>query len=133
MNSRYLNSSAIKGLNKIGDILIPGNDKYPSFSAYHCLDHIDDVIGYAPSDDVNDLKMVLSILSFLPDSLLLWLVKKMSSANDKTGGMSTLFRQLNMAIRGIVFSLYYSEKPGKEYSGKNPTQMIGFTLNKVND
>ena len=133
MASKYLNNRALIGLARIGDILIPGNSQYPSFSQYHCLDHIDDVLTYAPSDDVSDLKMVLSIFSYLPGRTLQWIVKKMSAAHQKTGSMSLLFRQLNMGIRGIVFSLYYSEKPGKEYQSKNPTEMIGFTLNKIQD
>jgi hypothetical protein len=133
MNSRYFNLSAVKGLNKIGDILIPGNETYPSFSSYMCIDHIDDLMAYAPADDVGDLKMVLGIFSLLPKGILTWIVKKMASAPKSDGPLSGLFRQLNMGIRGVVFSLYYSEKPGHKYSGKNPTELIGFTLNKVND
>lgn len=133
MNSRYFNRSAVKGLNKIGDILIPGNETYPSFSSYKCIDHIDDLMAYAPADDVGDLKMVLGIFSILPKGILTWIVKKMSSSAKSDGPLGGLFRQLNMGIRGVVFSLYYSEKPGHKYSDKNPTEMIGFTLNKVND
>ena len=131
MKSTYLRNSAIKGLTRIGDILIPGNDEFPSFSAFMCLDHIDDLVAYAPKDDIKDLSMVLSILSVMPRSVLKWLVNKMAVAHKKTGPSGTLFRQLNMGIRGIVFSLYYSEKPGKTYQGKNPAELIGFTLNKV--
>ena len=131
MTSSYLSKSALKGLTRIGDILIPGDDEFPSFSAFMCMDHIDDLVSYAPSDDIKDLGMVLSILSFMPRGILNWLVKKMADSHRNTGPMGTLYRQLNMGIRGIVFSLYYSEKPGLNYSAKNPTEMIGFTLNKV--
>jgi hypothetical protein len=98
-----------------------------------CIDHIDDLMAYAPADDVKDLKMVLGVFSILPTGILNWIVKKMASAPNSDGALSTLFRQLNMGIRGVVFSLYYSEKPGASYSGENPTEMIGFTLNKVSD
>ncbi len=131
MESKILSKSAAKGLTRIGDILIPGDDKFPSFSAYMCMEHIDDLISYAPEDDINDLGMVLSILSVSPKSMLVWLVKKMAKAHKNHGPAGTLLRQLNMGIRGIVFSLYYSEKPGANYTGKNPDEMIGFTLNKV--
>lgn len=133
MTSKYLSNSAIKGLTRIGDILIPGNDEFPSFSAYMCMDHIDDLVGYAPHDDIKDLGMVLGILSLMPKSLLVWLVNKMANAHRNTGPLGSLFRLLNMGIRGIVFALYYSEKPGINYNKKNPTEMIGFTLNKVED
>ena len=133
MTSKFLNKSAVKGLSRIGDILIPGNSRFPSFSQYQCLDHIDDVLAYAPTDDVSDLKMVLSIFSFLPKSTLRWIVKQMETAHKGSGAISSLFRQLNMGIRGIVFSLYYSEKPGPGFHGDNPIEMIGFTLNKIQD
>lgn len=131
MTSTYLSKSAVKGLTRIGDILIPGNDEFPSFSAFMCMDHIDGLVSYAPKDDINDLGMVLGILSVMPQSILLWLVKLMANAHKNHGPLGTLLRQLNMGIRGIVFSLYYSEKPGIDYKAKNPTEMIGFTLNKV--
>lgn len=131
MNSNYLSKSAIKGLTRIGNILIPGDDTFPSFVDYGCMDHIDDLMAYAPADDVKDLNMVLGILAFFPRFVLVWLVKKMANAHRSQGGMSTLLRQLNMGIRGVVFSLYYSEKPGGDFKGQQPTEMIGFTLNKV--
>jgi hypothetical protein len=131
MASTLLNKSSLKGLTRIGDILIPGNDEFPSFSAYMCMDHIDDLLRYAPKDDIKDLGMVLGILSIMPTSILKWLVKKMANAHRNEGSSGTLLRQLNLGIRGIVFSLYYSEKPGLNYKAKNPTEMIGFKLNKV--
>ena len=124
MASNYLNKSAVKGLTKIGDILIPGSDEFPSFSLFMCMDHIDDLLEYAPHDDIKDLGMVLGILSILPKSILVWLVKKMANAHKNHGAAGTLLRQLNMGIRGIVFSLYYSDKPGGKYIGKNPDELI---------
>ena len=131
MTSKYLNQNALKGLARIGDILIPGNEEFPSFSVYRCLDHVDDLIEYVPKGDVKDLNMVLVILSFLPGNVLRWLVKQMANAHNNQSATGPLLRELNIGIRGIVFSLYYSEKPGHNYTAKNPTELIGFTLNKV--
>ncbi|MCG8306111.1 MAG: hypothetical protein MI975_01890 [Cytophagales bacterium] len=133
MTSQYLSKSSIKGLNRIGDILIPGNNEFPSFSEYMCIDHIDDLLNYVPPGDIKDLGMVLGVLSYCPKSVLTWLVKVMSKAHKSRGAAAALLRQLNMGIRGIVFSLYYSEKPGIGYKAENPCERIGFTLNKVRD
>jgi len=133
MKSRYFNQAALKGLNRIGNILVPGTGDFPSFSEYNCIEHVDDLLGYAPAEDVKDLGMVLMLLNYLPNALLIKLVRLLAGAPTKKGGISTLLRQLNMGIRGIVFSLYYSEKPGSGYSGTNPEKMIGFTLNRVRD
>ncbi len=131
MTSRLFSKSAKKGLIRIGDILIPGNDEFPSFSAYMCMEHIDDLIAYAPEDDIKDLGMVMSMFSLLPQGILVWLVRKMAIAHKNEGPLGSVLRQLNIGIRGIVFSLYYSEKPGSNFRQKNPTEMIGFTVNKV--
>ena len=131
MKSKYLNGRAILGLNRIGDLIIPGNARMPSFSNYGCVDHIDDLVHYAPHEDIKDLGLVLSVFSFLPDSILNWMVQKMSQGTKYRGSIGVLLRQLNMGIRGLVFSLYYSEKPGNDYKETNPTELIGFTVNKV--
>ncbi len=133
MKSEYFNQAALKGLNRIGDILVPGEDDFPSFSEYNCIEHVDDLLAFAPPEDVKDLGMVLAILNYFPRSLLLYLVKSLAQAPDKKGGLGVLFRQLNLGIRGIVFSLYYSEKPGAGYSGPDPEKLIGFSLNRVRD
>lgn len=131
MASNILSNSAVKGLTRIGDILIPGEGEFPSFSEYMCMEHIDDLVHFAPEDDIKDLGMVLGIFSILPKSFLNWLVKKMAHSHKNHGPLGTLLRQLNLGVRGIVFSLYYSEKPGAIYKGKHPVELIGFTLNKV--
>lgn len=131
MTSKILSSSAVIGLTRIGNILIPGKGKFPSFSEYMCMEHVDDLVHYAPNDDIKDLGMVLGILSILPNIFLVWLVKKMANSHKNHGPLGTVLRQLNLGIRGIVFSLYYSEKPGTSYKGQHPNEMIGFTLNKV--
>jgi len=131
MKSKYLSKSALKSLGRIGDLLIPGDDTFPSFTAYQCLEHIDELVTYVPDDDRQSLNMVLGILAPMPDAVLRWLIKKMATSQGNNGLLGDVYRQLNMGIRGIVFSLYYSEKPGTNYQGKNPSELIGFKLNKV--
>ena len=133
MASEYLSKSAVKGLTKIGDVLIPGDDNYPSFSNYGCIQNVDDLLAYAPKQDIKDLGMVLSIFSLMPKTWLTWLVKKMSSSNSNNGILGTTLRQLNMGLRGIVFSLYYAPKSGVEYDGEDPVSKIGFTLQKAKE
>jgi hypothetical protein len=133
MKSAYFSKKALKGLNRIGDILVPGENDFPSFSGYNCIEHVDDLLAFAPADDVKDLGMVLALLNYLPKFLLVKLVKTLATAPVNTGPLGTVLRQLNMGIRGIVFSLYYSEKPGTGYSGTDPEKIIGFSLNRVRD
>jgi hypothetical protein len=131
MRSEYFNKAAIRGINKIGDILIPGSDDFPSFSKYGCIEHVDDLLNYAMEDDVKSLNMVLTILGLLPNFMLKALIKWMANAHKNNGPIGDLLRQLNMGLRGIVFALYYSDKGGANYVGPVPTEMIGFDLRKA--
>jgi len=131
MKSTYFSSYALKALNKIGDVLIPGSDEFPSFSSYGCIEHIDGVVAYAMKDDVKSLNLALSILHFMPHTLLVGLIRKMSHAHQNNGAVGDLLRQLNMGLRGIIFSLYYSDKAGENYRGPHPGSTIGFDLRKA--
>ena len=59
--SAYFSPRALKALNRLGDILVPGDDELPSFSEYGGLQHIDKMVSYAPIDDINDLNMAMLI------------------------------------------------------------------------
>lgn len=131
MKSDYFSKDALKAINKIGDLLIPGSDEFPSFSTYGCVERIDDLLAYAMVDDVKTLNTVLGILNAMPTIFISGLVKWMSKAHKNNGPIGDLLRQLNMGLRGIVFSLYYSDKAGSGYSGPSPTSLIGFDIRKA--
>ncbi len=46
---------------------------------------------------------------------------------------ATLLRTLNIALGGIVFSLYYSGRKGAGYAAATPLKLIGFQLNRGPD
>jgi len=131
--SKHLSKSALKALNRIGDIMIPANAEFPKFSDTGGLEHIDDLVAYAPEDDIKDLSMVLGVLAYMPAFVLVWLVNKMETAYDNDGMLGTVFRQLDFGLRGLIFSLYYGEKMGSNYQGKDPVDIIGFDVKRVVD
>ena len=129
--SKILSPSALKGLNKIGDIMVPKNGEFPAFSEVGGLEYIDDLVAYAPEGDISDLGMVLSILSFMPTFVLQWLVNKLEDAQNSDGFLSPIFRQLDFALRGLIFSCYYTEKVGSNYTGKKPLDIISWEIKRV--
>ncbi|MDX2001151.1 MAG: hypothetical protein SFW35_01880 [Chitinophagales bacterium] len=131
--SKYLSKSALKALNRIGDLMIPANGEFPSFSSLGGLEHIDEFVGYAPADDIKDLSMVLSILSWMPTFVLRWLIRKMETAPTNEGPLGPIFRQLDVGLKGIIYSCYYGGRPGNNYKGKDPLEIIGFELVRVID
>ena len=133
MQSDYFRPAALKGLNRIGDIFIPRAGDLPCFSEFGGIEHIDDFVAYAPEEDIANLNLVLGILSVLPRGMLRWAISQMAAASNKDGRLATLLRQLNIGLRGILFSCYYSGKAGSSYSGRNPLDVIGYSVNRVED
>ncbi|MFQ5420283.1 MAG: hypothetical protein ACE5EY_07965, partial [Anaerolineae bacterium] len=66
MKSKYFSPRALAGLNRIGDVLLPGTDELPSFSEFGGIEYVDQLVAYAPADDVTTLGTVLAVLSWLP-------------------------------------------------------------------
>lgn len=133
MKSAYLSNLALKSLNRFGDIFIPKNGEFPSFSEYGGLEHIDKMVAYAPQDDIKSLNLLLTILAFMPTFVLKWIVNKTTTAYKSNGPLAPLFRQLYYALRGLIYGCYYSERPGSNYKGKDPVEIINFSINRVID
>jgi hypothetical protein len=133
LRSNYLSPSALKGLNRIGDILCPGDGEFPSYSTVGCIEHVDIALEYAPAADIKDLGLLLSILSFMPTFVLRWLVNQMADSHDSDGPLSPTFRQLDFGLRGIIFGTYYSGRSGSNYKGPNTHELVGFSINRIED
>ena len=133
MKSSCFSKRALKTLNRIGDIYIPRNGEFPSFSEYGGIEHIDKLAGYAPVDDIGDLNMLLGVLGFMPGFVLRFIVHLCAKSPDSNSPISPLLRQLNLAFRGLIFGCYYAERPGSNYNGKDPVELINFSINRVTD
>jgi hypothetical protein len=132
MSKLILSKRAKKGLCRIGDIICPENNEFPCYTASGYIEHVDEMIAYAPASDINDLNMLLSILSFMPGFVLKWLVNKMNNShNGGDGGLDVLFRQLDFGLKGIILGTYYSGKQTSSYNGKLPTEIIDFKITRI--
>lgn len=129
--SSIISNSAIRALNRIGDIMLPRNGEFPSYSELGGVEYVDEILAYAEPGDIRDLNRVLSALSVMPGFFLNWAVKKMADSHQANGPLSATFRQLDFALRGILLSTYYSEKAGKNFKGKIPLEIIGYSLNRI--
>ncbi len=125
ITSRYLSKREIKGLRKIGDIIIPRNGPFPSFSETGCLQHVDDAVAYLDPIDLKDLKSFLAVASFLPGFMIKLVLRLLE------WGTFSLLRMGNLGIRGVVYSLYYSNKTATDYKGTKPHEMIGYQVKTI--
>ena len=131
MKSQYFWNSTLRGLNRIGDVFIPQDGEMPSFSQFGGIETVDTVIAFLPKEDVDLLNLVLTVFSVMPNGFLRWIVQQMEDALEKTGEIPSLLRQLNLGLRGIIFSCYYSGVGGARSIGNNPLDVIGYHLNRV--
>ena len=132
--SKLVSKAAVRGIVRLGNILIPGDgDQMPSYEEYGGYEHIDDLLEHAPPSDIGDLGLLLSILSIMPKFVLVWLVNNMAASHSKGNGLWVLMRQLDMGIRGIVLSTYYTEKGGASFSGKPPLEGIDYSITRMED
>lgn len=130
-----LSNQAIKGLCKIGDVFLPGNAEFPKYSEAAGTHKLNDLVQYAPQDDIASLNIVLMIFSFLPMFVLRWLVGKMgkAQASGEEGLIPTTLRQLDLGLRGLLYSTYYGEFINPDYKGKSPMQIIDYNLTRIED
>ena len=128
--SCYLNQRQLNTVSRIGNILVPAGNGFPAFSESGCLYNIDVMLAPTPKADLQSLKIVLSLLSFLPDSALHWLLKKLQSADAMPAWSDILASQLRLllfGLKGIVFTLYYSGQ-GDPYHSNTIYEVIGYQV-----
>lgn len=126
--SRFLNERELAALVWIGDIMLPEDDAFPSFSQTGCIRFVDDLLLYMSSGDRKSLKALLKVLSYFPNiglRTLLWLVSRASRLPSALGAP---FRLMELGLKGLVMSLYYSNKTSPDYTGRRPFDVIGFAL-----
>ena len=131
----YFSTRATKGLLKVGEIYCPKNGEFPSFKEVAGTAYLNNLTANVPADDFSSLAMVLAIFSFLPDGILKWIINACTNAqkNPSDGMLPSLLRQLNIGLRGLCYSIYYSEFTNPNYTGKKPLEVIEYKLNRVVD
>lgn len=112
-DSAYFSPRQLGALNRIGDVLLPANGDFPAFSHTGALAHIDEMMAPAHPDDIRDLKAVLLLLSFMPAAVLAFLLRRCMAAHSQSHALAVPLRQLDIGLRGIVYSLYYANQCGE--------------------
>lgn len=133
--ANFFSTRATKGLLKVGEIYCPKNGEFPSFKEAAGTSYLNNLTSNVPEDDFSSLAMVLAIFSFLPNGILKWIINACTNAqsNPSDGILPSLLRQLNIGLRGLCYSIYYSEFTNPNYTGKKPLDIMEYKLNRVVD
>ena len=133
--ANFFSTRATKGLLKVGEIYCPKNGDFPSFSQAAGTPYLNNLAANVPEDDFSSLNLVLTIFSFLPKGILNWIIEACTNAqnNPSDGIIPSTLRQLNIGLRGLCYSIYYSEFTNPNYKGKKPLEVIDYKINRVID
>lgn len=126
--SNIFNGAQLKVIERIGDVMIPSADDFPSFSELGAIVGIDRVMAPAHPADIKDLGMLLHVLRFMPNFVIALIIKLAVSAHKSNSFISPLLRQLDIGLRGIIYSLYYADIKADNFTGKSPFDVMGFAL-----
>jgi hypothetical protein len=129
--SRILSARQSRALERIGDVMIPGVDGFPSFSATGSIAHVDPLLEVTPAEDVAGLKVLLNVLSFLPTGVLAGFLRMVRREDHAPGVLAGAFRNIHVGLKGLVMSLYYSNRTGPTYTGPKVHALLGYELRVV--
>lgn len=125
---RNLNSLQFRGLQKLGDAYVPGDEELPSFSACGCAEHADRILDHMPTQDLKDLRLLLGILGTLPRFVVGWIVGATEWGSSLPGPLGNFARFLRLGLKGLVVTLYYSGETGRHYTGRTSHQVLGYQV-----
>ena len=104
-----INPVHIKGALKLGRIIMPGNSDFPSFSSVHPDKYINRMVDYMYEDDRDALLIILRILAYSPAFIIRGLMHLIETGSKWGGMLGAPFRMLSIALKGLVFTIYYSD------------------------
>ena len=133
--ANLISTRATKGLLEVGDIYCPKNGDFPSFKEAAGTAYLNNLVTNVPKEDFDSLSLVLVIFSFLPAGILRWIINACTKSQSSTGDgiIPSTLRQLNIGLRGLCYSIYYSEFTHPNYKGKKPLEVIDYHINRIVD
>lgn len=97
-----------RGLLRLGDVVVPGDDDLPSFSASGCAAAVGRMLPYMYDGDRSAFLMLCSAASSLPLVSLRALVAATGAA-EKAGPLAPTLRMAGIGVKGVILSLYWSD------------------------
>lgn len=128
MPTRQLSRTQLRGLKRLGDAYLPGDEQLPSFTELGCAAHVDTILDEMPADDRRSLKLLLGVLAFTPRVLVIALAWCLEAAPHVPGPLGGPLRFLRMGLKGLVLTLYYSGRRGPGYTGRTPLEVLGYRV-----
>ncbi|MCP5163103.1 MAG: hypothetical protein H6999_05410 [Hahellaceae bacterium] len=129
MSSVFLSRRALAGLQRLGDMMIPGGYGLPSFSQTGCIAHVDIVLEASHPADVRDLSWLLVVISLASAVVLRTLLNWLDKSESVPAPLASVLRLLNVGLKGVVYSLYYADLQGDFVQAPSVHEALGYQVN----
>ncbi len=104
-----LTKSHLKGVKKLGRVVIPDNSDFPAFEQIQAEKYLNRMIDYMYDDDRSAILVILKLFSIMPLFKIRWTMSLIESGAKWKGMPGAPFRMLQIALKGLIFTVYYSD------------------------
>lgn len=104
-----LRKSHLKGIEKLGRVVMPPKSDFPSFSEIQAEKYVNRMVDYMYEDDRSAILIILKMFSIMPLFKIRWTMSLIESGSKWKGMAGAPFRMLQIALKGLIFTLYYSD------------------------
>lgn len=109
MISQHLDARQLRGLLKVADVFVPGQGALPSFSRSGFVREVDRIVSYMARKDRDEFLALLRVIAILPRFLVRLVVAASASDRWFPRPIASQLRLLNIGLKGVAYSLYYSD------------------------
>ncbi len=104
-----LTKSHLKGVEKLGKVVMPDNSDFPAFSEIQAEKYLNRMIDYMYDDDRSAILVILKLFSIMPLFKIRWTMSLIETGSKWQGMLGAPFRMLQIALKGLIFTVYYSD------------------------
>lgn len=103
-----LTSAQLATLNRIGDLMIPGDGALPSFSASGCAAQADRMLAHMYDADREGVLLLLGVFRFMPGVAIRAILRLCDHEASFPEPIGAGLRMVGIGVKGVVMTLYYS-------------------------
>ena len=104
-----LTKSHLKGVEKLGRVVMPTDSDFPAFGQIQAEKYLNRMIDYMYDDDRSAILVILKLFSIMPLFKIRWTMSLIESGAKWKGMLGAPFRMLQIALKGLIFTVYYSD------------------------
>jgi len=108
-NKTVLTKSHLKGVEKLGRVVMPNDSDFPAFSDIGAEEYLNRMVDYMYDDDRSAILVILKLFSIMPLFKIRWTMSLIESGAKWKGMPGAPFRMLQIALKGLIFTVYYSD------------------------